>query len=331
MPSIFTWKASSPYRHTLPPKPPPLVIRDPNPQLSSPLYNGRIPPEIRDMILNYALTETLLYSYPPNTDYTRPSHLGKYKIHTALLRTCKRAYLDCAHLPARNKRHVFWHFAGPTDIARGNGDQESYFRRFTPAQLAQVKEVQLFTQQFWLDGRLGQVCRLGCMQAVERLRITLRRGDWWSVENNAPMAITPHRAWADEGRMRADWRAQEEGCSVRWEEGCWGLAFREMRGLRVLEMELETFEYKKDELDEIVRHAVLWKFPMGEGRCLSAGGEEVGVRRWRGPMCGWSNRCYKCEGLDMDCKHCEEIKALKAEGKGPMLIVKSLRWKLAPA
>lgn len=169
-----------------------------------------------------------------------------------------------------------------------------------------------------------------CLRGIERLKITLRRGDWWSVENNAPLAITPHRSSADVGRMKADWRAVEGGCNMLWEEGCWGLAFKNLAGLKELEMELETFEYKKDELDEIVRHAVGWRFPMGEGRVLSAVGEKVGVRRWRGPICGWSNRCYKCEGRDKDCKHCEEIEALKAEGKGPMLIVMNLRWKLAP-
>lgn len=191
-----------------------------------------------------------------------------------------------------------------------------------------MKQVHLYTQQFWLDGSFPQLCRLHYLKGIEKVKITLRRGDWWSVENNAPLAITPQRSWADVGGMRADWQAMDAGEEVEWDEACWGSAFQYLKGLREVEMELETFEYKKDELEEIVRHAVQWRFPMGEGRELSAEGLGVEVRRWRGPPCGWTNRCYKCEERDKDCKHCEEIRALKSEGKGPMLILMSLRWKL---
>ncbi len=163
---------------------------------------------------------------------------------------------------------------------------------------------------------------------MERVKITLRRGDWWSVENNAPLAIVPQRSWADVESMKDGWRLLDAGQELEWDEGCWGSSFRYLKGLRELEMELETFEWKRDELEDIVRHAVQWRFPMGDGKVLSAEGLDVKVRRWRGPLCGWTNRCYKCEGRDSDCKHCDEISALKSEGKGPMLILMSLRWKL---
>jgi hypothetical protein len=313
-----------------PPKTASLDLSVCNPQLSSLLYNGLLPPELREQIFHYALTEYIEYAYPPNTDYTRPEHLGKKRISTALLRTCKRIYLETAYLPARNKSHVFWHFAGPTQLPYWS-DERGYFRRFTSEQLRHVKEVHLYTQQFWLDGSFSQLCRLHYLSGLEKLRITLRRGDWWSVENNAPLAITPKRSWADVSGMRADWRAEEAGEEVEWDQGCWGTAFRWLKGLREVQMELETFEWKRDELEEIVRHALQWRFPMGNRGVLSAEGTGVQVRRWRGPPCGWTNSCYKCEGLDSDCKHCKEIVALKSEGKGPMLVIMSLTWKLVPA
>jgi len=298
-----------------------------NPQALSPLYNGLLPPELREQIFQHALSEYIEYPYPPDTDYTRPEHLGKKRISTTLLRTCKRIYIETAHLPARNKSHVFWHLAGPKDLLYSS-DERSYFRRFTSEQLKHVKEIHLYTQQFWLDGSFLGLCRLRYLKEIEKVKITLRRGDWWSVENNAPLAITPHRSLADVTCMRADWRTLDAGGEVEWDDACWGSAFQYLKGLKEVELELETFEWKKDELEEIVAHAVHWRFPMSEGKALSAEGQPVEVRRWRGPPCGWTNRCYKCEGRDTDCKHCEEIRALKAEGMGPMLVLMSLRWKL---
>jgi hypothetical protein len=310
-----------------PPKATSLQLEAYNPQLSSLLYNGLLPPELREQIFHHALSEYIEYAYPPNTDYTRPEHLGKKRISTALLRTCKRIYLETAHLPAQNKSHVFWHFAGPAQLPHYS-DERGYFRRFTTDQLRHVKEIHLYTQQFWLEGGFPELCRLHYLKGVEKVKITLRRGDWWSVENNAALAITPQRMWTDVTGMKDDWRLLEAGEESEWDEGCWGFAFRWLKGLREVQIELETFEWKRDELEEIVRHAVQWRFPMGDRGVLSAEGLGVDVRRWRGPPCGWTNRCYKCEGRDTDCKHCEEIRVLKSEGKGPMLVLMSLTWKL---
>lgn len=314
-----------------PPKAASLDLEGPNPQLSSLLYNGLLPPELREQIFHYALTEYVEYAYAPDTDYARPEHLGKKRLSTSLLRTCKRVYLETAHLPARNKSHVFWHFAGPAQLLPYCSDERGYFRRFTAEQLRHVREVHLYAQQFWLDGSFSQLCRLRCLSGIERVKITLRRGDWWNVENNAPLAITPQRNWTDVAGMKDDWQLEEAGDRVEWDEGCWGSAFQWLRGLREVHMELETFEWKREELEEIVRHAVRWRFPMGERGWLSADGLGVEVRRWRGPPCGWTNKCYKCEERDEDCRHCEETRLLKSEGKGPMLVLMSLRWKLVAA
>jgi len=151
-----------------------------NPQSSSPLYNGRIPPEIRDFIFAYALTEYVvpahvnpfvkdpLINFLPhfarrnipfditssrvfetNTDYSRPGYSGLKKVSTGLLRTCRRAYLENSHLPPVTKEHVFWHNAGPPNLQFP--DEKSYFQRFTETQLRDVKEVHMFVQQHWLE------------------------------------------------------------------------------------------------------------------------------------------------------------------------------------
>lgn len=65
-----------------------------NPQEGSPLFNGRIPPEIRNEIFILALTEYTTSEYPKNTGYTRPGYTGKRAVSIALLRSCRRIYLE---------------------------------------------------------------------------------------------------------------------------------------------------------------------------------------------------------------------------------------------
>jgi hypothetical protein len=65
-----------------------------NPQEGSPLFNGQIPPEIRNEIFILALTEYTTSEYPKNTGYTRPGYTGKRAVSIALLQACRRIYLE---------------------------------------------------------------------------------------------------------------------------------------------------------------------------------------------------------------------------------------------
>ncbi|KAK0750948.1 hypothetical protein B0T18DRAFT_425670 [Schizothecium vesticola] len=126
---------------TLEENPPRIVSTwdDPNPQLSSPLFDGRIPGEIRNLIFDLALTETtFLHADLVGRDLdVRPNHdpdpaseaadvvhlrgrdraignslwpglTGPNIIHTSLLRTCRLVYLETAHLPSRHKQIVYY-------------------------------------------------------------------------------------------------------------------------------------------------------------------------------------------------------------------------------
>jgi hypothetical protein len=122
----------------LPVLPPSVPIQElsiiPHAQANSPLFNGRIPPETRNQIFYYALTEyTITYPsalYPRATDFYRPGYVGPKAITIALLQTCRRIYLETYHLPPIMKEHIFWHdpHTGPH---RGVYSEESrYFARF---------------------------------------------------------------------------------------------------------------------------------------------------------------------------------------------------------
>jgi len=301
-----------------------------NLQTDSPLFNGRIPGEVRDRIFEYVLTEDEDISYDHNTHYTRPGYESHTSLLTNLLLTCRRVYIEAYHLPLINLEHVFWHHREPEGL--GYEDEVDYFSRFRPDQLAFVRKVHLFTQQFWLEGSLQDVCKLDVMQTIEKMTITLRRGDWWFWENGNTLGINPQRGTADSRLMRADWEREAEGKVIPWNEKAWGCSFKHLRALQKLEMEFETTVYEEKQLQDIVEHSKTWRFPMGEGRVLSAAGQKIHRSTWRGPKCVWSERCEGCHtirrGYNPTCQVCNER---NNPTLGPMLVVLSLRWKLAAA
>jgi len=317
----------------------------PDPQSASPLYNGRIPPEIRDHIFAYALAEYTKSDpdsqYPRSTNYTRPGYTGKRTITFALLQTCKRTYLETYHLPPVTKEHVFWHQRWPADntIANVFGDDQEveYFKQLTTWQLKLVKEIHLFTQLFWLEGSFVGLSKQPLLQGIEKLKITIRRGDWWWNESNEPLGINPQRGDGSFAQMLQDWKSSSP---IPWREDGWGCAFRNLKGLKELELELETSEDKVDELKAIVKHAKEWKFPLGEGMCLSADGLEPKSTEWRSTDIYWAETCpycnnsSKCRGtsgfLDLSLNEkCGQKMQLKRQGLGPMCTIMSLRYKLA--
>jgi hypothetical protein len=304
-----------------------------DPQLSSLLFNGRIPSEIRDHIFEYVLTENDDAQYDEDTHYTRPDYRSHKGILTNLLLTCRRVYLEAHHLPLINREHVFWHYREPNGV--GYQNEEAYFRRFRPDQLALVRKVHLFTQQFWMEGELQGVCKLDVMQMIEKFKLTLRRGDWWNWEGSARLGINPQRGFADPNTMERDWRAEEEGLVIPWDERAWGYSFKHIRDLKELEIEFETSVYEEKEMERIVEHAKKWRFPMGQDRVLSDAGQTVRKTTWRGPMIVWSGNCPECKRYAHQnqtgpaCKVCDQKAELQARNMGPMLVVFALRWKLA--
>ncbi|KAJ6597191.1 hypothetical protein DFH09DRAFT_113641 [Mycena vulgaris] len=257
----------------------PLIV---DPQLASPLY-GIIPPEIRNILFEAMLAEyTMPDPYPPAL--RRPGYTGPRAVSVALLRTCRRIYLETYHLPAAHRTHVFWHApsTGPhgaqfPDI-HGSAPEAAYFGALQPWQLERVKEVQLFTQMFWLDQSFAELACAGFMQGVERLKITIRRGDWWWCEQNYPFFINPHRGGYLEEFLED---VEREGRSevIPWADGGWGRAFRDMWSLQELEMEFETSVDRKGEMKTIVDRARTWRFPMERG-VLSNKGLGVESSQW---------------------------------------------------
>ncbi|KAI1490960.1 hypothetical protein F5X96DRAFT_508760 [Biscogniauxia mediterranea] len=210
-----------------------LETQDINPQLSSPLYNGRIPNEIRTLIFEYALTEspspTALTIDPslqsdghhsvlipnPRTwqtdlsvsnirrpqdgfDWLRPDNTEPKELAIPLLLTCRRAYLETHSLPVLQKEHVFYCNRGHPQSRTVEDYFENVLSKPAPTPGLQrkdlVRSVRLMTQQFWLEDKLWSLATsTDWFHAVEHFRITLRRCDWWNWEHNHFLRINPFR------------------------------------------------------------------------------------------------------------------------------------------
>lgn len=221
-----------------------------NPQSGSQLFNGRIPPEVRDNIFYHALTEyTKTESesqYDADTNYTRPGYTGKRAVSTSLLLTCRRVYLETYHLPMIMKEHVFWHHRSPP---LSNREERFYFTRMAPWQLEFVKEIHIFTQLFWLEQTFPGVAQTQkpYMDGIEKLKITIRRGDWWYNEDNHLLYINPQQGGGTYVEMTRDWNKEKAGEIILWKENAWGAAFSKMASLKELVIEMETSEDKVPE------------------------------------------------------------------------------------
>ncbi|KAF7318224.1 hypothetical protein HMN09_00330900 [Mycena chlorophos] len=87
--------------------------------------------------------------------------------------------------------------------------------------------------------------------------ITIRHSDWWFWEWRQPLRIhDPAQSWG------------------RW--------IGSFPGIRVLEIELESIDAKKAELDEIVKRALKWKIPLKDGGQLVHDGMPPVQSMWLG-------------------------------------------------
>ncbi|KAL8661549.1 MAG: hypothetical protein Q9202_005494 [Teloschistes flavicans] len=225
-------------------------IQDAIPQHASPLYN-KIPPEIRNTIFRLALTAygDPTRKYRPAAHYYRPGFTCAHKIDTNLLLTCRRVYAETARLPASINEHTSWYFRPPPGI-----DKNEIPLGKSPGALVRQRDlrtIHVFAQQFWLEGADGGFTgfvRLWNIARPTHLKITIRHSDWWWWEVGEPIALDAKR----EGRPSAQHYSRP---SDSFELESWGARFRDIEGLDVLQLELETLEYKKTELDAIADRA----------------------------------------------------------------------------
>lgn len=351
-----------------------LETQEINPQSGSPLYT-RIPSEVRNLIFQYALTESPNPDPPlfrdigvrndheaenPPLPMGAPRQLARFRstlfkagfdwfrpdnrgiVSIGLLLTCRRAYVETHSLPQLQKEHEFYCYRGPDSTEPFSVQTRAIHRYFAakldaPAPVAGlcrrdlVRSVRIFGQMFWLDDTNNEaafwrlVTETPWFKPVEHLRLTIRRGDWWDWEQNQPLRINPFRGKVSIDQTQKDMYTGDG--NPAFQAPVWGLGFQHLPSLKTLTMEFETSEDKKKELEDIVAWAVKWRFPLADGRHLSAAGQPVGKMSYRGNEYHWSNLCEQCNYSGRKCKQCDTRQRCMREGYGPRLYLWRVTWK----
>ncbi|PPQ70105.1 hypothetical protein CVT25_005610 [Psilocybe cyanescens] len=236
-----------------------------NPQSSSPLFST-IPPEIRNKIFSFALYsyDNKSRPYPDGTYFSRPGYRYHQGISTALLEACKRIYTETHDLPISQNEHVFWCSSSRGPPGRSFCDKPSgYFERFTVEQRAAVVQVHLFTQLFWLEGSaFDNFCNIQDIH-LRYLKITVRHADWWHWESNKPLLL--RHEWMDKLKL--------------------------LLKLGTLDVELETMERDKDQMEAIVKNLFQRQIPVAYSRTLTTHGNPIFRERYMGTST-YDNRIY---------------------------------------
>ena len=246
--------------------PPSMTTSEPmatDPQENCPLFT-LIPGEVRDRIFQFAVTDHAIRKeeYEKATHFYRPGfRFADQKLDTTLLRTCRRIYDETKHLPTENFVQVEWRYR-PPPAGEGRRSRSSVFTYHCP-DLEVVKSLHLFTQQYWLEDWQFHVKRIAKnMPNLQNIKITLRHGDWWNWETSVPLLFDPKQPgtpWLNRPTQAAD----------PFDKKSWGYQFRSFPDLKLLELELESVEGKKTELDQIVQRAPGWQFPLSDTHVLA--------------------------------------------------------------
>lgn len=227
----------------------------------SPLFST-LPPEIRNRIFHFALLEydDLTTPVPVSSPGFRPEHAFRRTHAVALLRTCRRVYLEARLIPAATAAHVVWSFAhnsAPFRLATA-----PRFSVMTPEQRSAVRTLRFYAQQFALEkAHWAAAIGLPPDVRIRHLIFTVPHTDGWLWQRPNEFGGVKQHGYG------AAWRTE--------------LA-RAFPALEVLEMELETLAPQRADLDKIVAQIRQWRIDLGGGRMLSAKGEPLHTREWVG-------------------------------------------------
>ncbi|EXJ91837.1 hypothetical protein A1O3_00387 [Capronia epimyces CBS 606.96] len=264
-----------------------------NAQQGSPLF-AMLPAEIRGYIFELCLTSQDDGSKPYRADriFYRPGYHYYQAINCDLLRTCRRIYRETRLLPVSVHEHIFWLFNGPWKsigrLNRNTARWAAWYRSLTKDQRNAVQVVHIFVQQCYLES-LGTFADLDplCFQ-TRKLHLTIRHSDWWSwespAESNDRLGICPWRvARTSCQQMLAEPpRPSVSYIKERMSPQTWGGQICQVPGLQMLEMEFETDEVKRAQLELVVQRAKSWVFPLCNQNVVLAWTGQLKESSWEG-------------------------------------------------
>ena len=202
-------------------------------QDQSPLFT-QLPREIRDHIWTYATApyEEENHQYARNAYYYRPGHTARLRTDTDLLLTCRRAWLEANALPMLQAEHCFWYHREAPDCRN-----KEWMAKLTAANRRNFGHLHLFAQMYAIEGLRAQKGRLRNYFLASNpvandfqprmLHVTIRHTDWWYWESETPLRF-----------------------SDVWFQAM--LDSEDLRSTHTLKLELETLNYKVEQLLPIV-------------------------------------------------------------------------------
>lgn len=204
-------------------------------QEASPLFS-KLPRELRDLIWAYVTApfEDPTRTFDPTAYYCRPGHTACLKTDTAVLRTCRRIWLEANAMPMLQAEHSFYY-----NRAAPDSRNPQWMAKLTDLNRQNFGHLHLFVQMYLIERLLDQPGSLrgfflhtpvkpGDFQP-RMLHVTIRHTDFWYWEHDAPLKVK------DE-----------------WVQAL--LNSPDLRSTETLMLELETLDYKVDQLAPIVEH-----------------------------------------------------------------------------
>ncbi|KIW59021.1 hypothetical protein PV05_03505 [Exophiala xenobiotica] len=237
-------------------------------QRESPLFNGKIPGEIRDRILAFTLS---CYNSPKAWDkdssYVRPEYSAYLVADTSILQTCQRAYAENWFRPWMSAVHTFylaWPGRRPKEPNTTPGFQRVLDRLFTAHGEVEIPHVRVFAQLCALEDGcelLSQILNLTYF-FPHRLTVTIRHHDWYGWEEDDRLHIGAY--WVDTCRFPAT--------------------------LHEICLELESLQRKRNQIECIADQMIeKWPFVRKDGMTMSARKEECKEDLWSGSST-WQGR-----------------------------------------
>lgn len=116
--------------------------------------------------------------------------------------------------------------------------------------------------------------RVLALKDLRSLKITIRHCDWNLFEISFPLKLHAKQEPMASGRYST---ATDE-----FQKKSWGRQFLVFKGLKKLELELETIKERREELDEIITRAADWRFPLQHGNVFVMNPARTKKTGWHG-------------------------------------------------
>ena len=217
--------------------------------------------EIRDRIFAFALADFQddAQSYGSDTCYRRPGQEAPRRTDTRLLQTCKRVYHEAYFRPAVSAEHHLW-LTHDERRPEGSMTIEKLQTLVTGMQkslgYSVLEHVRICAQLWCLEpgGSLQTLLDIECFHP-KKITITVRHTDFWWWENDKALAI-----------------------KGQWVNTC---VFPD--SLRILNIEIESLERKKNQIDDLAAQIVKrWCFKRRSSSHMVPGEKPIEIYRWSG-------------------------------------------------